>query len=155
MWLGDGGMRDYQEWEGRKVYLYNPATGSRQEAGTVRQWKRQADSEYEAGKKNLTGSDVWSADFVAAEPGRYRIVVEGVGCSPDFEVSPPLIVAHTTVAEPHIEVGEIDPPAGSITDAIHMHRLSAFAAVSPLEVWRKSKPVNTDSRLHSELEHRQ
>ena len=87
MWLGDGGMRDYQEWEGRKVYLYNPATGSRQEVGTVRQWKRQADSEYEAGKKNLTGSDVWSADFVAAEPGRYRIVVEGVGCSPDFEVS--------------------------------------------------------------------
>lgn len=53
----------------------------------MRQWKRQADSEYEAGKKNLTGSDVWSADFVAAEPGRYRIVVEGVGCSPDFEVS--------------------------------------------------------------------
>lgn len=87
LWLGDGGMRDYSDFEGKKTYLYNIATGEKREAGTVKKWKSLNDSEHEAGKRNLTGSDVWSADFPQVPAGRYRLVVEDVGCSPDFEVA--------------------------------------------------------------------
>ena len=57
-WLGDGGQRDYQSWEGRKVYLYDVKTGRKQQAGTVKLWKRKADSSKEAGGKHWVGTDV-------------------------------------------------------------------------------------------------
>ena len=41
----------------------------------------------EANRKNMTGSDVWNIDFKASAPGRYRLVVEDVGCSMDFDIS--------------------------------------------------------------------
>ena len=87
VWLGDGGQRDYRSWEGRKVWLYNVDSGRKQSAGKVKFWKRASDSEYEAGRKNFTASDVWNIDFIAAAPGRYRLVVEDVGCSMDFDIS--------------------------------------------------------------------
>ena len=86
-WLGDGGQRDYKAWEGRKVYIYNVKTKKKQSAGTVKFWKHAADSEQEAGKKPLVGTDVWNIDFKAAAPGRYRLVVEDVGCSMDFDIA--------------------------------------------------------------------
>lgn len=86
-WLGDGGQRDYQSWEGSKVWLYNVKTGQKQNAGAVKFWKHASDAKNEAGGKNLVGSDVWNIDFLAAKPGRYRLVVEGVGCSMDFDVN--------------------------------------------------------------------
>jgi len=86
MWLGDGGGRDYSAWNGRKVYLYNVATGKKEKAGTVRFWKKASDSSYEAGSRNLIGSDVWNIDFRCPREGRYRLVVEDVGCSMDFDV---------------------------------------------------------------------
>ncbi len=87
MWLGDGGPRDYREWEGRNVYLYNIGTRTKTEIGKVRGWKSVADSQYEAGRRNLTGSGVWTIDFPSCPAGRYRLVVEDVGCSMDFNVS--------------------------------------------------------------------
>jgi hypothetical protein len=86
-WLGDGGQRDYSSWEGRKVWLYNVGTKKKQSAGVVRFWKHAADAEQEAGKKNLVGTDVWNIDFRGSQPGRYRLVVEDVGCSMDFDIA--------------------------------------------------------------------
>lgn len=86
LWLGEGGQRDYSSFEGRKVYLYNVETGKKTKVGNVKFWKKSSESKNEAGEKNLTGSDVWNIDFKASEPGRYRIVVEGVGCSMDFDI---------------------------------------------------------------------
>ncbi len=86
-WLGDGGQRDYSSWEGRKVYLYNVNTKKKQSAGVVKFWKKAADADQEAGKKNLVGTDVWNADFRGAAPGRYRLVIEDVGCSMDFDIA--------------------------------------------------------------------
>ena len=83
LWLGDGGARDYSGFVGRKVYLYNVATGKSSHVGNVRFWM---DSACEAGGKNLTGSPVWNVDFGKASPGRYRLVVDGVGCSMDFDI---------------------------------------------------------------------
>ncbi|MBQ6709298.1 MAG: glycoside hydrolase family 9 protein [Bacteroidales bacterium] len=87
LWLGDGGQRDYSSFEGNKVWLYNVRTGKKQKAGKVDFWMSAASSGNEANKKNMTGSDVWNIDFKDAEPGRYRLVVEGVGCSMDFDIS--------------------------------------------------------------------
>ena len=87
-WLGDGGQRDYRSWEGRKVYIYNVKTKKKQNVGTVKFWKSAADAAQEAGKKALIGTDVWNIDFKATTPGRYRLVVEDVGCSMDFDITP-------------------------------------------------------------------
>ena len=86
IWLGDGGPRDYSAFEGDKVWLYEPATGKSREVSEVSIWKPQDASAYEAGGKDLTGSSVWNIDFAAADPGTYRLVVEGVGCSMDFRI---------------------------------------------------------------------
>ncbi|MBQ1692756.1 MAG: glycoside hydrolase family 9 protein [Bacteroidales bacterium] len=86
LWLGEGGPRDYKSFEGKKVYLYNPSTGKRSKVGNVRFWKAQSASQNEVGAKDLTGSDVWNIDFKYTEPGRYRLVVEDVGCSMDFDI---------------------------------------------------------------------
>lgn len=86
-WLGDGGQRDYRHWEGRKVYIYNVKTKKKQNVGTVKFWKSAADAAQEAGKKALIGTDVWNIDFKATTPGRYRLVVEDVGCSMDFDIA--------------------------------------------------------------------
>lgn len=87
LWLGEGGQRDYKTFEGKKVYLYNVNTGKKSQVGKVSFWKSAAESGKEANKKNMTGSDVWNIDFKATASGRYRLVVEDVGCSMDFDIS--------------------------------------------------------------------
>ncbi len=87
MWMGDGGARDYHAWEGKKVYLYNVKTREKQTVGTVKFWKSKTEAQHEAGRKDLVGSDVWNVDFSAQTPGRYRLVVEDVGCSMDFDIA--------------------------------------------------------------------
>ena len=86
-WLGDGGPRDYSAFKGKKVWLLNTATGAKKKVGKVEFWKSQSAHNEEAGNKDLTGSDVWKIDFKEAVPGRYRLVVEDVGCSMDFDIS--------------------------------------------------------------------
>lgn len=86
LWMGDGGQRDYKPFEGRKVWLYNVATGKKTSVGKVKFWKSRSAAEKEPGKRDLTASDVWSLDFAQSAPGKYRLVVDGVGCSMDFEI---------------------------------------------------------------------
>lgn len=86
LWLGDGGQRDYTSFEGKRVWLYNVGTKKSRPVGRVRFWKSAADHVQEAGGKDLTGSDVWNIDFKETKAGRYRLVVEDVGCSMDFDI---------------------------------------------------------------------
>lgn len=87
IWLGDGGQRDYSDFEGKKVWLYDVANSEKKEVGTVRFRASKDNSNHEANGKDNTGSDVWNIDFPATVPGRYRLVVEDVGCSMDFDIS--------------------------------------------------------------------
>lgn len=87
LWMGDGGQRDYTSFVGKKVYLLNVKTQKKKQVGSVKLWAKAVLAENEAGKKNLTGSDVWNIDFRESVPGRYRLVVEDVGCSMDFDIS--------------------------------------------------------------------
>ncbi len=86
LWMGDGGQRDYSDFEGNRVWLYNVESGEKHQAGTVNFWKSK-DTDAEARGRNLTGSDVWNADFSGfSRPGTYRLAIEGVGCSREFEI---------------------------------------------------------------------
>jgi hypothetical protein len=84
-WLGDGGARDYGAFANNKVYIYDVATKQATEVGKVALWKA---SGSDVGGYNLTRSSVWNVDFSSvAAPGTYRLVVDGVGCSQDFQIA--------------------------------------------------------------------
>lgn len=85
LWMGDGGQRDYTDFLGKKVWLKDMVSGDLHDAGKVSFWKESA-KEYRGW--NMTGSDVWNIDFSSfSKPGRYKLVVEDVGCSQEFEIS--------------------------------------------------------------------
>jgi len=88
IWMGDGGARDYSTFVGKKVYIYNVNTSASQQVGTVAYWKNSdVNTGNDVGWFNLTMSTVWKADFTGFNtPGTYRIVIEGVGCSENFEI---------------------------------------------------------------------
>ena len=81
--VGDGGNRDYSEFVGNEVYIYNVSSGESQSIGTVQFWmKNKKETNH-----NLTGSDIWIIDFTGfSQIGTFRLAVEGVGCSEDFEI---------------------------------------------------------------------
>lgn len=87
LWMGDGGQRDYSSYVGKRVWLYNVDTKKKTQVGKVSYWKPMSDFKFEANRKNDTGSDVWNIDFAYSQPGRYRLVVEDVGCSMDFDIN--------------------------------------------------------------------
>lgn len=83
-WMGDGGARDYTSYIGRKAYLVNTKTKQRTEVGPLKFWKK---SGPDYGNWNLTRSDVWTVDFSSFQtPGKYRLAVQGIGASPEFEI---------------------------------------------------------------------
>lgn len=81
-WMGDGGARDYSAFEGAKVFLCDVRSGERREAGAVKLWKKR---DKDLGGYDFTASDVWTVDFgPIPSPGRWRIAIEGIGCSREF-----------------------------------------------------------------------
>jgi hypothetical protein len=85
IWLGDGGSRDYSEYAGRKVILCDQQSGEKHETGRVKFWKK---SGRDLRGKNLTAADVWNCDFSDFDrTGTFRLVIEGIGCSPEFRLS--------------------------------------------------------------------
>ncbi|HAH24065.1 MAG TPA: glycosyl hydrolase family 5 [Prolixibacteraceae bacterium] len=84
-WMGDGGARDYSSFEGNKVSIYDVNSKKSKEVGKVSLWKANGT---DAGGYNLTNSNVWNVDFTGfSKPGTYRLVVDGIGCSPDFIIA--------------------------------------------------------------------
>ena len=82
-WMGDGQARDYSAFTGNRTYLYHIDTKTKIEAGELTFWKN---NQREV-QHNFTQSDVWIADFfTGVTPGNYRIAIEGIGCSNDFEI---------------------------------------------------------------------
>lgn len=81
--MGDGGNRDYSDFVSNPVYIYNVDTKESQTVGSIAFWMENKTETH----WNLTGSDVWTADFTGFnQPGTYHLAVEGVGCSQDFEI---------------------------------------------------------------------
>jgi endoglucanase len=85
IWMGDGGARNYSAFVGNKVYIYNVETLAAQQVGAVAFWKNKGTTD--VGWFDLTASNVWTADFTGFNtPGTYRIAIEGIGCSENFEI---------------------------------------------------------------------
>ncbi len=89
-YMGNGGARDYSSFVGKKVYLYNVDTSTSQEVNTVSFWLSAANEMWISSGNpghNITGSNVWKADFTGYNsPGTFRVAIEGVGCSENFEI---------------------------------------------------------------------
>ena len=84
LWMGDGGARNYADFQGKKVYIYDVNTQKSQEVGVVSYWKANGN---DTGGYNLINSNVWKADFTGfSTPGIYRLAIEDVGCSQDFTI---------------------------------------------------------------------
>jgi endoglucanase len=84
-WIGNGGARNYSSFEGNPVYLYNLDSKQKLKVGQVSFWKKRG---REANDFDFTASDVWNLDFSGTYPeGKYRLVVDGIGCSNDFDIS--------------------------------------------------------------------
>ena len=85
LWMGDGKARDYKSFEGNKVFLYNVDTETATEVGKLEFWK---ETQRELIHHNFTQSDVWIADFNTNSfpAGNYRLAVEGIGCSGNFQI---------------------------------------------------------------------
>jgi hypothetical protein len=85
LWMGDGGARNYADFQGKKVYIYDVNTKKSQEVGTVTFGKANGS---DSGGYNLINSNVWKIDFTGfSTPGTYRLAVEDVGCSQDFTIA--------------------------------------------------------------------
>jgi len=83
-WMGSGGARNYSGFQHNSVYVYDVASGVAHEAGEVVFWMPNGSDVF---GRNLIQSDVWNIDFSSfTDPGTYRLVVEGVGCSQDFDI---------------------------------------------------------------------
>lgn len=84
-WMGSGGARNYSGFEGNSVYVFDVNTQQATEVGAVSFWMSNGSDVF---GRNLTKSDVWAVDFSSfTGPGTFRLVVEGVGCSQDFELT--------------------------------------------------------------------
>ncbi|MBN1925339.1 MAG: Ig-like domain-containing protein [Prolixibacteraceae bacterium] len=85
MWMGDGADRDYSGFEGNSIYIYDVDNEQAYPVGTVSFY---TDLDNEASGHYLIQSDVWKADFTGFNvAGTYRLAIEGVGCSQDFEIA--------------------------------------------------------------------
>jgi endoglucanase len=85
LWMGDGGERDFGSFTGKPWHLYDVRSEEIAHSGKL---NFRMQNRLEPGVEfDLTGADVWECDFSAFnKAGRYRLVVEGVGSSPIFEI---------------------------------------------------------------------
>lgn len=85
-WMGDGKRRDYSAYVGNQAYLFNTNTKDTIAIGQLAFWKENTKA---FGQYNLLQSDVWTVDFSDfKQSGTYRLVVDGIGCSQDFDIKP-------------------------------------------------------------------
>jgi len=85
-WMGSGRGVDYPNR--LQFCVLDDATGEATFEGKIRLSKAADDRTEDAHKRNYNGTDVYEMDFSPLDkPGRYRVYVEGVGCSYPFEIS--------------------------------------------------------------------
>jgi endoglucanase len=88
LWLGTGGAKSFNDWEGKPFYLVDEK-GTRHQAGIIR--KRMEASEPQASfrvKRNHLDTPLYELDFSDfSTPGTYRVAVDGIGLSFPFPIS--------------------------------------------------------------------
>lgn len=86
LWMGSGGPMDFKE--NTAFYLIDEKTDEVVYRGEVKLSKKASERDENAYGKNFNGTNVYIMDFSAFKrPGKYRIYVEGIGCSYPFEIA--------------------------------------------------------------------
>jgi endoglucanase len=137
-WLGSGGPLKYPE--STKFWLIDQQTDDVVYEGTTHLAKAGSDESEDAYHRNYAGVDVLEMDFSrCAEPGVYRVSVEGVGCSYPFTIDGDAWKKAFTVSARgfyHQRSGiELGPPC---TDFL---RPRSFHAADGLRVLESSCPL--------------
>ena len=84
-WMGDGEGRDFSRLTGTTWHLYDVKAKRSVHSGKLRFYMAHRVEPWFG--KDFTKADVWECDFSAFRtPGQYRLVVEGLGCSPVFTI---------------------------------------------------------------------
>lgn len=85
LWMGDGGKRDFSRFTGKPWHIYDVNTAKIVHSGKLKfRMENRQEPEVE---KDFTGADVWECDFsVFNTPGKYRLVIEGIGSSHPFVI---------------------------------------------------------------------
>lgn len=85
LWMGDGGKRDFSRFTGKPWHIYDVNTAKIVHSGKLKfRMENRQEPEVE---KDFTGADVWECDFsVFNNPGKYRLVIEGIGSSHPFVI---------------------------------------------------------------------
>jgi len=84
-WMGNGGGLSYSEQ--LEFHVLDHENGKSVFSGMTALSKSVDDKTEDAYKRNYNGTDVYEMNFAELrEPGKYRIYVEGVGCSYPFRI---------------------------------------------------------------------
>lgn len=93
-WMGDGGSLDLSDYANNEFKIIDVATGNTVFTGSLTFRSDQLNPETgqdnpdETPNQNFLGADVFQCDFSSlTTPGRYKIAVDGVGSSEEFEIS--------------------------------------------------------------------
>lgn len=87
LWMGGGGGYDFPA--GLTFHVVDAVTGERAYTGTVGEAWPADKPEAMGTARNFSGTSVAPIDFSAfGTPGRYRVEVEGIGCSYPFDIGP-------------------------------------------------------------------
>jgi endoglucanase len=85
LWMGDGGGLDFSRLNGTPWHLFDISSGETAFSGKL-EFRMENREEPEL-ERDFTGADVWECDFSEFNrPGKYRLVVEGIGSSPVFPI---------------------------------------------------------------------
>lgn len=86
LWMGDGGKRDFSRFEGKPFHIYDIQNRQVVYTGKIKfHLPNKIEPRYTV---DITGADVWECDFSSFQKeGLYKLVVEGMGCSPVFPIS--------------------------------------------------------------------
>lgn len=86
LWMGDGGERDFSRLSNNPWHLYDVNAEKIVHSGKLRfRMENKQEPELE---KDFTCADVWECDFSEFKiPGKYRLVIKGIGCSPSFVIN--------------------------------------------------------------------
>lgn len=91
-WMGDRGGLSLKPYEGAKCSVIEDGTGKVVYSGTLKFRKpgtqaETANASDSPPNGNFLGAEVYEFDFSAFnQPGRYRVAVDGIGCSFPFEI---------------------------------------------------------------------
>lgn len=85
-WMGDGGGRDFSRLDSTPFHLIDTATGANAYSGKLKlRMKHRVEPKF---GRDFTKADVWACDFSDFDtPGRYKLVIEGLGSSPPFPIA--------------------------------------------------------------------